>query len=41
MTNVGREYAIELFEAAYADVSLDAVREDLKEIRTLIKKGAD
>ena len=38
MTNVGREYAIALFEAAYEDGSLDAVRDDLIEIRKLLKK---
>ena len=41
MTNVGREYAIALFEAAYEDGSLDAVREDLTEIRKLLKKEPD
>ena len=41
MTNVGREYAIALFEAAYEDGSLDAVRDDLTEIRKLLKKEPD
>ena len=41
MTNVGREYAIALFEAAYEDGSLDAVREDLTEVRKLLKKEPD
>jgi F-type H+-transporting ATPase subunit delta len=41
VTNVGREYAIALFEAAYEDGSLDAVREDLTEIRKLLKKEPD
>ena len=41
MTNVGREYSIALFEAAYEDGSLDAVRDDFTEIRKLLKKEPD
>ena len=41
MTNIGREYAIALFETAYEDGTLDAVREDLTDIRKLLKKESD
>ncbi|MCR4556538.1 MAG: ATP synthase F1 subunit delta [Saccharofermentans sp.] len=41
MTNIGREYAIALFETAYDEGSLDAVREELTEIRKLLKKESD
>lgn len=41
MTSVGREYAIALFDAAYEDGTLDAVREDLTEIRKLLKAQSE